>query len=173
MANVHNGHALQHTAAHQLTPHIRLAMPADVQRIFAIRTSVVENHLSMPQLAELGITEQAVLELIDAQDCTWVAEAAGQLLGFAIIDHAEACVFALFVEPQHEGQGTGSALLHQAEQRLFQTHTRIWLETSIDSRAAQLYQHRGWQIETLLPISSEGSSAGLQDAVFVKHRPAA
>ncbi|MDH5858054.1 GNAT family N-acetyltransferase [Lampropedia aestuarii] len=152
---------------------IRLAIPADVARIFAIRTAVCENHLSMQQLAKLGITEQAVLELIHTQDCTWVAEAAGCVLGFAIADHAEACVFALFVKPQHEGQGAGSALLHQAEQSLFQTQAHIWLETSIDSRAAQLYQRRGWQIETLLPISTEGRSAGPQDAVFVKHRPAA
>lgn len=153
------------------TPPIRLARPADLPRIFAIRTGVVDNHLSLQELAELGITEQAVGEMIDTQDCTWVAEAGGQVLGFAMVDLAQACVFALFVDPEHEGQGAGSALLRQAEYSLFQTHARIWLETSIDSRAAQLYQRRGWQIESLLPIDRSQNPAAPQDAVFVKHRP--
>ena len=34
----------------------RLATPADVDAIFHIRTSVQENHLSLDQLAEMGIT---------------------------------------------------------------------------------------------------------------------
>lgn len=43
---------------------IRAATIKDLARIFEIRTGVKENHLSMIQLEELGITPQAVSTLI-------------------------------------------------------------------------------------------------------------
>lgn len=89
-------------------------MSGDIARIFAIRTQVQDNHLSM---AELGITPAAVLETITSEASIWVAVSGEHLLGFAMVALADACVFAMFVDPTDEGKGAGSALLSQAEKR--------------------------------------------------------
>ena len=79
---------------------IRAATIKDLTRIFEIRTGVKENHLSMIQLEELGITPQAVSMLIEQSDAVWVVEIANQVEGFAMVDLQEACVFAAFVRDE-------------------------------------------------------------------------
>lgn len=123
---------------------IRPARPGDVPALFRIRTSVRENLLTLAELDALGVTPAAVAALIAAEPCAWVAEAAGQPVGFALVKYDEACVFALFVAPEHEGRGLGRALLARAEAALFARHARIWLITGPGTRAARLYRRAGW-----------------------------
>lgn len=124
---------------------IRAATIKDLARIFEIRTGVKENHLSMIQLEELGITPQAVSMLIEQSDAVWVVEIANQVEGFAMVDLQEACVFAAFVRDECMGQGLGQALMQRAESILFKKHSVIWLETAKSSRAFTFYQRQGWQ----------------------------
>ncbi|AIR90334.1 GNAT family N-acetyltransferase [Pseudomonas cremoricolorata] len=125
---------------------IRLARLDDIAAIFAIRTGVVENHLSMAELEQMGITPAAIAEAIEAGPCAWVAEVSGVPVGFSMVDDEEACLFAAFVLPEYEGQGLGRCLIAAAEQQLFQRHARIWLETAADSRACAVYRRLGWQV---------------------------
>ncbi|MCP1645341.1 ribosomal protein S18 acetylase RimI-like enzyme [Pseudomonas citronellolis] len=126
---------------------IRPATEADVATLFAIRTSVRQNHLSHEQLAELGITPASVAEAISLGPCCWLAEADGVAVGFAMVDGAAGEVFALFVRPEYEGLGAGRLLLAAAEASLFREHVRIWLVTdgSDGIRANDFYQRHGWQ----------------------------
>lgn len=124
---------------------IRPAHARDVTAIFAIRTAVKENPLSLEQLTEMGITPDAVLEMLSVSDCVWVAEINGITVGFAIADKEEGSIFALFVLPEYEGLGLGGKLMNYAEAALFQQHAQIWLETDSHSRAAAFYQRRGWE----------------------------
>lgn len=43
---------------------VREARKADIGEIFAIRTSVAENHLSLKQLAEMGITPESIAAML-------------------------------------------------------------------------------------------------------------
>lgn len=141
---------------------IRAAVPADIDGIFTVRTSVNENHLTREALREMGITEEAVREMIAAELCTWVALEGANIIGFSMTLNDEGSLFAAFVLPACEGQGIGKALVEVAEQHLFLTHECIWLETAKNSRAAGFYRRLGWQQEADL---SEG------DARFIKQRP--
>ncbi len=124
---------------------IRLAQMTDIPAIFHVRTSVQENHLSREQLTAMGITEDAIADMIAASPSAWVAVRDGEVVGFSMIDAEEASLFAAFVLPAHEGQGLGKPLVLAAEAELFRHHTAIWLETEPDSRAAGFYRHLGWR----------------------------
>jgi len=124
--------------------HIRLALQSDLPDIFLVRTSVRENHLSVEQLSQMGITQQAVSDMLSASPCAWVAEVDDRVVGFSMIDIEEASLFAAFVLPSHEGRGLGRELVLAAEERLFELHSEIWLETGRHTRAAGFYRSLGW-----------------------------
>lgn len=125
---------------------IRPATPDDIPAIFDIRTSVRDNHLSQAQLTVRGITPESILAAMREMPCLWVAAAGDTLAGFSMIDIESACLYALFVRPECEGQGIGAALLKAAEDALFAHHRIIWLVTddSADVRAGRFYRHHGW-----------------------------
>lgn len=126
---------------------IRPAVRADIAALFDIRTSVRQNHLSIEQLADLGITPETIAETIAAAPCAWIAEQDGQPAGFAMADLDAGEVFALFIKPAFEGQGLGRQLLSQAEAALFQRHPVIRLTTERGEaiRAHGFYQGQGWR----------------------------
>ena len=127
-----------------LNHQIRPATLEDVAAIFRVRTAVTENVLTLQQLAELGVTPDAIAELICSAPCIWVAEADGKVAGFAMVELDTACLFAAFVLPQYEGRGMGRDLVAVCEQALFRDHALAWLETDGRSRAAGFYRHLGW-----------------------------
>ncbi|MBH3426385.1 GNAT family N-acetyltransferase [Pseudomonas alkylphenolica] len=131
-----------------MTTILRLASPSDIELLFDIRTSVTQNHLSREQMHELGITADALSDAMRKAPCVWIAEWQQQAVGFVMVDHDEAELFALFVRPQHEGKGIGQILLQQAEAALFQRHEVIHLITDGDEaiRANGFYRRCGWNV---------------------------
>ncbi len=129
---------------------VRLARPADVGAMFHIRTSVTENALALEQLAQLGITPEAVRLIVQSSPtCAWVAEAGdGEVVGFSMVDLPQACLFAAFVLPGCEARGLGRQLVAACEAAQFAHHPVAWLETARHSRAAGFYRHLGWGHET-------------------------
>ncbi|KTC18754.1 GCN5 family acetyltransferase [Pseudomonas putida] len=127
---------------------IRPATTADIEALFEIRTSVVQNHLSREQMLALGITPASLAEAIAAAPCAWLAEVEGMPAAFAMVDLEDACVFALFVKPAFEGQGLARQLMVEAEAALFALHSRIWLETDGRDgvRANGFYRRLGWEV---------------------------
>ncbi|RCK30988.1 hypothetical protein TH9_19080 [Thalassospira xiamenensis] len=126
---------------------IRKANSSDVSAIFAIRSRVRENHLSVDQLAERGITKAAFGKWIADGYGMWVADLDGAAAGFAIAIPHEATLWALFVDPDFEGRGVGRALLRVAEEWLFaQGCNDISLTTDADPkiRAHGFYESHGW-----------------------------
>lgn len=124
---------------------IRPATTSDISDIFAIRTSVRENRLSLEQLRHMGITEESISSIISGQDCAWIAEVNDMAVGFAMADVEEGCVFALFVRQEWGNQGVGKQLMEKVESFLLARHEAIWLETDGSSRAAGFYAHPGWK----------------------------
>ncbi|MGM8850608.1 GNAT family N-acetyltransferase [Salinicola sp. V024] len=143
---------------------VREASKADIGEIFAIRTSVAENHLSLEQLAEMGITLETIAAMLDQGPSLWVAEFDRVPVGFSMVRYETGSVFGLFVRADYEGRGVGRLLLEKAERHLFAKFDEIWMETEIGSRAYAFYERAGW-----LPV--EKRCRGLMK--FVKARSAA
>ncbi|EFE97974.1 GNAT family N-acetyltransferase [Serratia odorifera] len=127
---------------------IRQALITDVDSIFDVRTSVIENHLSREEMRQMGITESVVADMIQNGPCAWVAIDNMKVVGFSMVLQDEGCLFAAFVLPDHENKGIGRRLVMAAEKELFKHHEVIWLETAKNSRAAKFYKHLGWGNKT-------------------------
>lgn len=120
---------------------IRKATPADQPRIHAIRMGVSENVLSDPS----RVTDEEVAWYRE-KAVFLVSEEAGVVAGFTCANHQTGLVWALFVDPVHEGCGHGKALLEAALDTLraagiVQAH----LTTAGGTRAEGFYRRQGWQ----------------------------
>jgi GNAT superfamily N-acetyltransferase len=123
----------------------REATGADMPGITRVRTSVVENALTIAQLEERGITEASVAASFLADSKGWVAVQADEIVAFSIADRATWSIFALFVFPGYEGRGIGSRLLALALGWLWKNGAeRVWLTTGAGTRAVRFYEDRGW-----------------------------
>ena len=126
---------------------IREAQIEDIETLFNIRTSVIENHQSREELVTLGITPETVAEMLQSDCRAWIAEIDEQPIAFSMANAAEKTIFAMFVLPSFEGRGAGRALMQQAEQWLWlQGVEEICLLTGNDPnlRAYGFYLHLGW-----------------------------
>jgi len=143
---------------------IRPGRAEDLPAITRIRTAVRENHLSVEQMAELGITHQSIAaDMNDGHLACWVAVAGGAIAGFSMADRRDASIFALFMDAAHEGKGHGSALLAACEDWLKrQGHAEARLTTERRSRAFAFYLRHGWR-ETE-PVDGQPA----EDAALVK-----
>ncbi len=112
---------------------------------FAVRTAVTENALTLEQLERMGITPESVAASLGGRARGWIAEIDGRVVAFAIAHADMRSIFALFVMPEREGCGLGSALLDRAVRWLQSEGTAtIWLTTAPDTRAAAFYVRRGF-----------------------------
>lgn len=131
---------------------LREASAADLPGISRVRTSVRENHLTLDQLAERGISEESIAASLLLNRKGWVAECDGEVVAFSMADRRNGSIFALFVLPGFEGKGLGTRLLNAAVEWLRQNGIeRIWLTTARGTRAATFYRLRGWVCNAELP----------------------
>ncbi len=139
-----------HRAMNEQRPHIELRTvePADLPAITIIRTSVLENHLSVDEMAARGITEAGIAaEMATGNLRGWVALVGGVPAAFSYARRAESTIFAMFVQPGFEGLGLGRRLMAASEDWLFAQGVKdIWLTTDENPaiRAHGFYQRLGW-----------------------------
>lgn len=108
----------------------------------SIRLAVRENILRDPS----KVTMQMYRDYLERDGCAWVCELQQKIIGFSYAAVADHSIWALFVDPAHEGLGAGKKLLGLACDWLFaQGAEQIQLSTSKDSRADYFYQAQGWQ----------------------------
>jgi len=120
---------------------IRLATLHDIPRMSEIRLAVRENQLSNPG----RITRADYEDFVTGRGRSWVREQDGQIVGFSAADGESATIWALFVDPPHEGRGHGRALLAAAVDWLWaRGATSIGLDTAPRSRADRFYRAGGW-----------------------------
>ena len=120
---------------------IRRATGADRARISEIRFSVKENILRDPA----RVTPDMVTWFIDNPGI-WLWEEDGKVLGFSAADTRDGTIFALFIDPEHEGRGIGRALFAKALDSLREAgHRTGSLTTQPGSRADRFYQRAGWK----------------------------
>ncbi len=127
------------------TQGIRIAGKEDVSAMFDIRVSVRENKATLEGLRNAGIDAARVENYLMRYGRGWIAEDDGRPVGFAVSDGRDGSVFALFVRPESERRGFGSALLKAAVGWLIaQGFDRPWLEVGPGTRAHGFYLTRGW-----------------------------
>lgn len=120
---------------------MRQACSADVPAMHRVRMSVLENRLVSRRLSE-----QDYLDEIEVTGRGWVIESEGNIVAFAVGNSATASIWALFVEPGHEGKGYGRQLHDVMVAWLWeQGHDRLWLTTGPGTRAARFYEAAGWR----------------------------
>lgn len=123
----------------------REATAADMPGISIVRQSVVENPLSIEQLAARGITNESVAAAFLKDLKGWVAESEGRIVGFSMADRESRSLYALFVMPEVERRGIGGRLYDLALRWLRENGARdLWLTTSAGTKAAAFYERRGW-----------------------------
>jgi len=120
---------------------IRRARPDDQPRIHAIRMGVTENVLTEPSKVS-----EAEVAWYRERGIFLVAEDGGEVVGFACANPLSGLVWALFVDPAHEGRGHGRALLDEALLGLRAAgHAQAHLNTSAGTRAERFYRRHGWR----------------------------
>jgi GNAT superfamily N-acetyltransferase len=126
---------------------LRLATRDDVPAMQRIRHSVRENRLT-----SRSISDAEVIETIEQTGRGWVIDAHGETVAFAIGNQVDGSVWALFVDPAHEGRGYGRRL-HDVMVAWLQElgHDRLWLTTEPNTRAERFYRLAGWEDHGLTP----------------------
>ena len=128
---------------------IRRARPEDHARVTEIRGSVKENVLRDP-----GRITVADYKWFEQNPGVWVWEEKGHILGFSAADTRDGTIWALFIDPEHEGRGIGRALFAKACDVLRENgHKIASLTTQPGSRADRFYQRAGW---TVIGTSARG-----------------
>lgn len=124
-----------------LPVNVREAVATDMPGLWEVRYAVTENTLTPGR-----ITDAELRASIEDTGRGWVVEEAGVILGFAIGLAASGNVWALFVRPEAQGRGIGSAL-HDAMISWFalQPVRMLWLTTGADTKARRFYESRGWR----------------------------
>lgn len=147
---------------------IRIAQQDDIETLFEIRTSVIENYQSRQEIAQLGITPESVAQMLATNCCAWIAEIGNQPIGFSMANATEKTVLGLFVLPAFEGRGVGRALIQVAEQWLWsQGIEEIGLvtENNPNFRAYGFYLYLNW-----VPVGIESDGNGRGEMKFIKKR---
>lgn len=138
-----------------MTLEFRRATADDIPAMSAIRLAVRENALSDPG----RITRQMYEDYLERLGRGWVCTRDGAVIGFSYAARADHSIWALFIEPGHEGLGAGKRLLQLATDWLFaEGAPAITLSTAADTRADSFYRAQGWQ------------RGEMKDAVEVRYR---
>jgi len=142
---------------------LREATTADIPDMHRIRLSVRENRLHDTSWLTPDVYEACLKPTGTAN--TWVARVDDATIGFVTARVPERDIWALFVDPMHEGHGAGRALLDTATHWLFARGVeQISLTTGPGTRADDFYRRAGWE---------RGETAPNGDVRYRLTRPAA
>lgn len=121
----------------------RRATCADIPAMSRIRLAVLENRLRDPS----RVTPQMYEDFLERDGRGWVAQVDGVTVAFSYANRLDGSIWALFVDPAHEGRGLARQLLALATNWLFDLgFDLVWLETGADTRAARFYAAQGWRV---------------------------
>jgi ribosomal protein S18 acetylase RimI-like enzyme len=139
---------------------VRVAVREDIPGMHHVRLAVQENRLTSS-----AIREEHYIPAIEQSGRGWVAVEDDEVLGFAVGNTTTGNIWALFVDPSHEGRGIGRSLHDQMITWLFKSGLRrLWLSTDRNTRAQAFYEASGWQLVSVLPDG---------EAMYELHAPGA
>lgn len=122
-------------------PIFRRAASADIPQMSRVRLAVRENRLRDPA----RVTRQMYEDFLEQDGRGWVAQVDGDIVAFSYANRIDGSIWALFVDPGHEGQGLAKHLLGLASAWLFELgFARVTLSTGSGTRAEAFYARQGW-----------------------------
>lgn len=133
---------------------LRQALRSDIPGMHRVRRAVRENPLTSDV-----IREEHYIPAIEETGRGWVIEdqESGEVLAFAVGNARTGNIWALFVDPAHEGRGFGRRLQTEMVNWLFsQGLERLNLGTAPGTRAEAFYRATGW---TYLGIDAHGEAS--------------
>ena len=126
---------------------LRQAIRSDIFGIQRVRHAVRENRLT-----SRAISDDEVAHAIEVSGRGWVVEVERTVVAFAIGNAQDGNIWALFVDPDHEGRGHGRRLHDTMVAWLWSCDLRtLWLSTEPGTRAQRFYSRAGWTERGLLP----------------------
>ena len=126
---------------------LRQAVREDIPGMHRVRSGVRENRLTSS-----AIREEHYVPEIEVTGRGWVITEGAEVVAFAIGNHTNDNIWALFVDPRCEGKGYGRRLHDVMVEWLFaQGAQRLWLSTDPGTRAARFYEAAGWSFCHVLP----------------------
>ncbi|WP_245651688.1 GNAT family N-acetyltransferase [Streptosporangium amethystogenes] len=150
--------------AHDALPLIRRAWHGDAERIADVFLAARGRMTYLPRLHTEKETRAWIAGVVVARHETWVAELHGQVAGFAALD--DRWLEHLYVAPEAQGHGIGSALLAQAGKvrpRLLNLHV-----FQQNTGARRFYERHGFALVALR--DGDDNEENLPDAHY--RRPA-
>jgi GNAT superfamily N-acetyltransferase len=121
---------------------IREAQIRDIKDLHAIRLSVKENVLINPA----KVTPQDYEKYLTDLGKGWLCEVDSKIAGFAIVDLPKHNVWALFLSPEYQGKGLGTALHERMLGWYFNHYDQsLWLTTGAATKAEKFYRKLGWK----------------------------
>ena len=128
---------------------IREMTVADLPAVFSVRTSTIENAITIEELeTDYGITPESLAEAMNSHVRGWLCEYSEEVVGFSMGDQSNGEVQVVAVHPDHEGKGIGKTVLNEVKNWLFSSgHDEIWLSANPDPkiRAYGFYRKLGWR----------------------------
>ena len=124
--------------------------------------------LTIEEMATIGVTHASLTAMIESGTArAWCVESDGRIVGFSMAEQNEREIFALFVLPDYESRGFGSALLEKAVNWLLEyNHKPVRLNVEPGTRAFSFYNKRGWRETGLAPEEDV-----LQGDIFLEFQP--
>lgn len=124
-----------------MTELLRQALKSDIPEIWRVRYAVRENTLAPGKISDDDLIRH--LEVIGRG---WVIDIGTSIAGFAIGNGQTGNIWALFIDPLHEGKGYGRRLHDEMLRWLCSTGLdRLWLTTGAGTRALRFYERNGWR----------------------------
>lgn len=112
-----------------------------------IRLAVTENRLRDPG----RVTQQMYEDFLERDGRGWIAQVDGVTVAFSYANRLDGSIWALFVDPAHEGQGLAKRLLELATAWLFELgFAQVTLSTGAGTRADAFYARQGWSRQAVL-----------------------
>jgi GNAT superfamily N-acetyltransferase len=129
-------------------PSYRELLPSDMDAVFDVRVKTWHNPNGAEELHRMGITPEAVVEMMRRSHRGWVAEDGDRIVGFAMGNKRTGEMWVIAVLPEYENQGIGRRLMSFVEDWLWSVGWHeIWLTTDPDEkyRAVGFYRRLGWR----------------------------
>ncbi|MGZ4390470.1 MAG: N-acetyltransferase family protein [Gaiellaceae bacterium] len=123
---------------------VRLAGPDDADAVAEVFTASFETLSFLPML-HIHAQHRAFIGGLIEKDEAWVAEDGGRIIGMAVLS-AE-MLDQLYVHPDAQGRGAGSALLEKAKERRPEGFTFWVFQQNEDAR--RFYEQRGCRLVRL------------------------